>query len=286
MTEAIGYTSNIAPELAEFVRPMTAAKRHPDNVREHNLPAIAQSLQYHGQRSLVVVQKSSGLIVKGNGTHEAAELLGWDQLAMQFQEMDDDAAMRYLIADNRASDHARWARKKAEALLSSLGLEGTLWTEDEFEDLADPVIRPVADFKGDYADAGDEQKARVAAAGREGTKMKEVPVVLTAADHAVFIANLQKLMKAWGLTGYRATIVEAVTRAAGDATGMELPAPTASRPEILKELRDYFLTDGRPTWSTGAIAGFFQSQLMAMPSETPDSASEVPGQMSILDQLQ
>lgn len=285
MEASIGYSAKVAPELTEQVQPIGNFKRHPKNIREHNIPAIAESLQYHGQRTPIVVQKSSGLIVKGNGTHEAAELLGWDGIAAVVQDMDDEAAIKYLIADNRASDLARTNSKKGRALLEEMvggpGLFGTLFSDEDFEDMADPIVRPVAEFKGDYADTGDEADGRATKAKREGAKMKEVPVVLTVADHAIFIQNLNVLMKRWNITGYRATIVEAVKRSVGEA-----PTETVDRRTILKELRDYFLTDGRPEWKVGAIAAFFQTQMAAVPTPVePEVTPVVEGQTSMLDQL-
>lgn len=300
MTEAaIGYAANVAPELSDQIQPIGSVKRHPKNIREHNIPAIAESLQYHGQRTPIVVQKSSMLIVKGNGTHEAAELLGWDGIAMLVQDMDDEAALKYLIADNRASDLAKTNAKKGRALLEEMvggpGLFGTLFSDEDFADMADPISRPVAEFKGDYADAGEEAAERATKAKREGAKMKEIPVVLTAADHAVFIGNLTKLQKEYGLTGYRATIVEAVRRAV-EGTGAS--GDLVDRKTMLKEIRDWFSNEGSPTWSMGKIMAFFQSQMHAIDQAAKtqraeaavaaERAGETPvaeGQMSMLDQL-
>lgn len=294
----LGYATKIAPELAGMVKPIGDVKRHPQNIRTHDIPKIAQSLQAHGQRTPIVVQESTGLIVKGNGTHEAAELLGWTEIAVLTQEMDDLEAITYLLADNKASDKAKYDRKQTMKVLDSITAdqasiwELTGWTAEEREDLDDPVERPVAEFGGDYADAGAANEARKTAAAREGTKMKEVPVVLTIADHAIFMANLEQCQKAWGTSGKIATIVEAVARAAsGEVARPQTTNDTALRAAMLRDARDYFLTDGRPTWTMGAIAAFFQSQLAALiPEATPEPTEqlalpEAEGQTGILEQL-
>lgn len=295
MEAQLGFNARITPELETLRRPIGEAKRHPDNVRKHDIPAIARSLQEHGQRTPIVVQTSTGLIVKGNGTHEAAELLGWESMAQSWQEMDDNAAMAYLLADNKASDQARYDRDKLVKALKDLsagpGIFGTLWSEEELEEMEGPVARTVGEFAGDYVDNAEERQAAMAkpgAAKATGAKMKEVPVVLTIADHAVFIANVQRLQKLFGTSGTISTIVEAVRRQAEDVPNeqADLGDLGAIRLQVLKEARDFFLTDGKPTWTIGAIAAWFQQQLQHSPLPEPEAApAEAPGQVRLEDLL-
>ena len=54
-------------------------KPDPGNARRHdkrNLQAIADSLNQFGQRKPIVVT-ADGIVLAGNGTLEAAKLLGW-----------------------------------------------------------------------------------------------------------------------------------------------------------------------------------------------------------------
>lgn len=290
MSVNMGYHAKIAAELEHLKRPIGTFNRHPENVRVHDIPKIAGSLDRHGQRAPIVVQKSTGLIVKGNGTHEAAETLGWEEAAFLEQEMSDEEAIEFLYADNRASDKASYDRKRLkeglEKLAAGPGLFGTLWEADELEDLIaeqDAVPEtPPEKFTGGYADAGEEAEKRKAGAAEPGTKMKEVPVVLTAAEHVVFIANVRRLQKAYQSKGVIATIVEAVRREAAAADGAVSTADAEGiRQATLKTARDYFLTAGKPSFAMAEVAAFFQSAMRAPTPEPQPEPEVVPGQTTL-----
>lgn len=284
--------SKIAPEIQNLVRPINAAVPHPDNIRRHNLAAIARSLEAHGQRTPIVVQESTGFIVKGNGTWEAALKMGWTELAMIWQELPDDQALAYLYADNRASDKATYDRDKTikglQKMAAGPGLFDTLWELDELEDLiaeADAVpTTPVAEFKGGYAESGEEQEARVQQASKPGQKMKEIPVVLTLADHQKFVEQIKELQKAYGTKGVIATIVESVNRAAAGSGSHTVAVDEADRIryESLRALRDVFALDGRPTWEIGEVLAKFQSAMGAKPPVEPVE-QPLPGQTVAFD---
>jgi hypothetical protein len=284
--------AKISPTLKELVKPINAAVPHPDNIRRHNLAAIARSLQAHGQRTAIVVQNSTGFICKGNGTWAAALKMGWTELAQDWQDLDDDEALAYLFADNRASDKAEYDRDKTikglQKLAAGPGLFDTLWELDELEDLiaeADAVpTTPVAEFKGGYAESGEEQEARVQQASKPGQKMKEIPVVLTLADHQKFVEQIKSLQVAYGTKGVIATIVEAVTRAADGVGSKTVSSDEATRIryDTLRALRDIFALDGRQEWKTGEILGRFQTAMGAPPPAEPAEAP-LPGQTLVFD---
>jgi hypothetical protein len=154
-------------------------------------------------------------------------LLGWTDIAMSIEDFDDSTALQYLFADNKASDLATYDRERVVEGLRKLeagpGIMDTLWTVDELEDLefglkgADTL--PIEDFTGDYAmDRSDVAADRGVSAG---VKMREIPVLLTVADHAEFIANLRILQEAYKMTGTVALIVEAVKRQAALVTHVD-----------------------------------------------------------------
>lgn len=291
MTEvALGFEAKIAPELAEFAKPLSEAKIHPDNVRKHSLEKIAQSLRAHGQRALIVVQASTGYIVKGNGTYSAAELLGWDKAAMIFQDMSDEEALAFLYADNRASDLATYDRKKLSAGLNKMmtgpGLFDTLWEAEELADLDEELAgaatleQTESDAAFATADGGEIKHER---AKTPGDKMKEVPLLLSVADHAMFVARVKALSAAFGTTSSVATIAEAVRRQAEwEASGQNIGGKAltdaqvyAAKREVVKELRDYFIALGEGPYSATQIAARLEA---AVPYQgTPEPVAE--GQM-------
>lgn len=84
----------------------------PKNARQHgdaDLAAIAGSLQKYGQRKPLVVNRTSGVIIAGNGTYTAAvDKLGWSQIAVVFVDDDANTATGYAIADNRTAELSKW----------------------------------------------------------------------------------------------------------------------------------------------------------------------------------
>lgn len=90
----------------------------PRNARRHslrNLAAIAASLREHGQVTGIVARED-GVVIKGNGTLEAARSLGHTHIAVQpFQRKEGETraeyelrAMEYAIQDNRSGELATW----------------------------------------------------------------------------------------------------------------------------------------------------------------------------------
>ncbi len=214
----MGYQVRVAPDLVPMVRPLGQFTVHPDNFRDHDLPAIAESLQDFGQQTPIVAQRSTGYICKGNGTFLALCSLGSESAAVSVEDFDDVTALKYLIADNKASDRSRYLRDRAVLALRKLeDLHGTLWDLDELEDLEAELGAVEVldhDFTGGYAEAPEGLAARADRAGQQGTKMREIPVVLGIEEHAAFMRRLALLRPVYGTTGHIATIVEAVRRAA------------------------------------------------------------------------
>jgi hypothetical protein len=91
---------------------------YPGNARIHDTRAIAASLKANGQYRPIVVQKSTRYVLAGNGTVAAATELGWDTVAAQVIDVDDDTARRIVLADNRTSDLATYDSEALAALLN------------------------------------------------------------------------------------------------------------------------------------------------------------------------
>jgi hypothetical protein len=110
------------------------ARLHP----ERNIEAIKESLSMYGQQTVLKVIRKSRIVIKGNGTLEAAKQLGWSRIAVQFTDLDEIRAAGYGLADNRTAEHARWdfeivAQIEKMQQEAGLGLPG--WSSDEIEAL-------------------------------------------------------------------------------------------------------------------------------------------------------
>ena len=97
------------------------------NARKHsnrNLDAIKASLSKFGQRKPIVVH--NGVVIAGNGTLEAAKLLGWTEISITRcpDDWDTDTAKAYALADNRSAELAEWENGTLSAQLSDLDANG------------------------------------------------------------------------------------------------------------------------------------------------------------------
>lgn len=122
---------------------------HPRNPRKGNIEVIADSLAIHEQYKPIVAQKSTGHVLAGNHTLQAAEALGWDEIQVVFVDVDDDEATRILLADNRTSDLGEYDNELLVELLEGLPeLDGTGYSADDLDvmaaDLELPDIVPAA----------------------------------------------------------------------------------------------------------------------------------------------
>lgn len=123
---------------------VTDLRPFPGNARRGNVGMIMQSLAELGQYRPIVVNKRDQTILAGNHTWEAAKQLGWDKIAVQYVDVDDQMAVKINLADNRANDLAEYDDDALTELLRSVEeLAGTGFTDD---DLAAMISDAEADF--------------------------------------------------------------------------------------------------------------------------------------------
>lgn len=131
--------TNIRAEIKDFAVEINSVQPHPRNVRQGDIGAISVSLDAHGQYKPILVQRSTNYIIAGNHTWKAATQLGWTEIAVQFLDLDDDKALRILLADNRATDLATYDEHALAEILSeyarSYDMAGLLWDQDDLDDL-------------------------------------------------------------------------------------------------------------------------------------------------------
>lgn len=140
---------------------------NPKNNNHHpkeQIDRLAKIIDYQGQRSPVVVSNRSGFIVKGHGRLEAIRKLGWEKVAVDYQDYESEA-QEYadMTADNQI---AMWAEFDNEMLkeqlpelgdldldllgLKSLDVEDDSIIKSEIESKYSRKINvPVYEIKGD-----------------------------------------------------------------------------------------------------------------------------------------
>lgn len=115
------------------------------NPRKGDIEAIANSLKTHGQYKTICVNKGTKTgrpleILAGNHTIKAARTLGWETIQATIIDVDDEAAAKIVIADNRTSDLAENDPAILIDLIDSLtDLDGTGWANEELEELAETI---------------------------------------------------------------------------------------------------------------------------------------------------
>lgn len=111
---------NIVEALQSLIVPIDSIRPDPANAREgHDLDGIAGSLAKFGQRKPIVVNAKTGIIEAGNGTYQAARVMGWEKIAAVRVEDDSVTQASYSIADNRLSDKSHFNNETLAALLAS-----------------------------------------------------------------------------------------------------------------------------------------------------------------------
>lgn len=105
----------------------------PENAREHdetNMEAITKSLRRFGAGRSVVLD-GSNVVRAGNGTIEAARAAGFDKLiviepekgalvAVKRADWSEQEAKGYGVADNRASELAKWNLPGLQSIIDSM----------------------------------------------------------------------------------------------------------------------------------------------------------------------
>jgi ParB-like chromosome segregation protein Spo0J len=101
-------------------------KEHPQNPRRGDVAVIDESIEVNGWYGAVIAQKSTGFILAGNHRFRVAKSRGAKEVPVIWRDVDDDAAVRILLADNRTADAGTYDEELLGELLSGLEtLDGT-----------------------------------------------------------------------------------------------------------------------------------------------------------------
>ena len=162
-------TTGIYVELV----PAHLLQKHPANPRQGNLEAIKESIAVNGWHGTIVAQRGSGYILAGNHRWEAASDIfgnGWSSadgstvvqpgtvpglevatkgkhrgmllVPVHYRDVDDDTALRILLADNRTGDLATYDEPQLLQLLLQIEQGGELVGMDASEALAGTGYTP------------------------------------------------------------------------------------------------------------------------------------------------
>jgi len=116
--------------------PLSELRRFPGNPREGDIGAISESLRVLGQYRPIVVNRRTNQILKGNHTAAAASALGWEEIAVVWVDVNEVAATKIVVADNRISDKATYDNDLLVKSLAKLdSLEGSGFDQEDVAEL-------------------------------------------------------------------------------------------------------------------------------------------------------
>lgn len=106
--------------LEPLMADIDTVQPHPVNPRNGDVDAIIESIQINGFIAPIIAQKSTGYIIAGNHRYFALKELGATEAPIVWVDIDDVAAKRYLLADNRTSDLGQYDNGILVSLLNEL----------------------------------------------------------------------------------------------------------------------------------------------------------------------
>ncbi|MEV6839953.1 ParB/RepB/Spo0J family partition protein [Streptomyces sp. NPDC051133] len=153
--------SRIPASLADLAVPVDELAPYHRNPRTGDLDSITESLTTHGQYRPIVVNRGTltgrpNEVLAGNHTYKAAKQLGWDKIAVTWLDVDDSAAAKIVIVDNRTSDLAGYDTVLLADILTELpDLQGTGYDQEQLDQLLDETALPAPiELPTDGADTG------------------------------------------------------------------------------------------------------------------------------------
>lgn len=151
----------IINENSEVVS-IDSLRPHPRNVNMGDIGAIHSSITANGFYGNVVAQRSTGHILAGSHRWLGARQAGLEEIPVTWVDVDDAAALRIMLADNRTarlgSDDEVALAELLQELANDGGLEGTGFDGDDLDQLLDDLGRDPLPAE-DEADEPDVDRA-------------------------------------------------------------------------------------------------------------------------------
>ena len=135
----------IQKDLLQLACPINQLSLLPGNPRRGDVDAVKASLERFGQRKPIVVRKSDRVVIAGNHTLQAAQALGWSEIAVVWVDDDDAMSKAFALADNRTAELGDYDEEALAALIGEVGaldpelLESTGWDSKSVSDLLDSM---------------------------------------------------------------------------------------------------------------------------------------------------
>lgn len=124
--------------------PVGNLRVHPENPNVGDVEGIAESIAENGFFGTILAQRSTGYVLAGNHTFQAALKAEAAEVPVTWVDVDDVRAKKILLADNNLARRGRWDESLLDSLLETMDgdMEGTGFTDDELEALGFVEVPP------------------------------------------------------------------------------------------------------------------------------------------------
>jgi DNA modification methylase len=135
----------IQNDLLQLAHPITELTLLPGNPRRGDIEAVKRSLEAFGQRKPIVVRRSDNVVIAGNHTMQAAQALGWSEIAVVWVDDDEVTSKAFALADNRTAELGDYDEDALADLINDVGslnpglLESSGWDDKAVQELLDRV---------------------------------------------------------------------------------------------------------------------------------------------------
>ena len=95
--------------------------RNPNRHPEDQIIALAKIIRHQGWRNPIVVSRRSGFVVKGHGRLLAARMLGLEEVPVDYQDYENEAAeWADMVADNKIAELSTMDEDELNAIIREL----------------------------------------------------------------------------------------------------------------------------------------------------------------------
>jgi len=156
----------IATDLHPLAYPLEKLRLLPGNPRRGNVDAVKRSLEAFGQRKPIVARRSDRVVIAGNHTLQAAQALGWSEIAVVWVDDDDTTSKAFALADNRTAELGDYDEAALAELIGQVGsvdpdlLVASGWDEASVQELVAALEPQVLPLVGDPDEVPTEVVAK------------------------------------------------------------------------------------------------------------------------------
>lgn len=131
-------------------RELVPNPRNPRRMGREGMAKLERAIREFGFTTPALVQASSGVLIVGHQRTKAAIAVGLERIPSLWLEVDDEAAHRIMLADNRLGEEAEWDSERLAELFTEIGGEVAAlagFTEAEFDTVLEHWSQEVADVR-------------------------------------------------------------------------------------------------------------------------------------------